>query len=56
MKIDNEFSFDIIESMKSNLTMEQGLYVHEGEPVDDLLHAVELDRESRAQALWQVTP
>jgi len=55
MKIDIEFSFDIIKPMKTNLTMEQGLYVHEGQPIGDLLDAVEMDRESRAQALWGTT-
>jgi hypothetical protein len=56
MKIDIEFSFDNIKPMKTNLTLEEGLYVHEGEPVDDLLDAVEMDRESRVQALWEITP
>lgn len=34
------------------LKMEQGLYVHEGEPADNLLDAVALDRDSRTRALW----
>jgi hypothetical protein len=44
--------FDTISVMKAKLTMELGLYVHEGQPVDDLLDTVMLDRDARARSSW----
>ena len=41
--------------MQTKLTMELGLYVHEGQPVDDLLDAVTLDRDERALSIWGET-
>ena len=41
--------------MQTKLTMEQGLYVHEGQPVDDLLDAVALDRDARTRSIWGET-
>jgi hypothetical protein len=35
--------------------MEQGLYVHEGRPVDDLQDAVALDRDERTRSIWGET-
>jgi len=36
----------------AHLKIEQGLYVHEGQPADGLLDAVELDRDERARSIW----
>jgi len=38
--------------MQTKLTMEQGLYVHDGQPVDDFLDAVALDRDERSRSIW----